>query len=154
MRGKLLLNVRLLSSKRITPACAGKTYQERFSVHHCKDHPRVCGENGLKNKIKLLTKGSPPRVRGKRQSRRCCGRSARITPACAGKTENMRTCVRLFEDHPRVCGENLSNVSKRLVSKGSPPRVRGKQFIGTLGIAPTRITPACAGKTVGESFTD
>ena len=30
----------------------------------------------------------------------------RITPACAGKTEEMKRYLTEAEDHPRVCGEN------------------------------------------------
>ena len=29
---------------RITPACAGKSFQFRKKTCHCVDHPRMCGE--------------------------------------------------------------------------------------------------------------
>ena len=32
----------------ITPACAGRTYIYPFGRTPTKDHPRVCGKNGLK----------------------------------------------------------------------------------------------------------
>ena len=34
-----------LAIKRITPACAGKTYTLARSSHTSRDHPRVCGKD-------------------------------------------------------------------------------------------------------------
>ena len=52
-----------------------------------------------------------------------------------------------LQDHPRVCGENVTRLKTWQGAIGSPPRVRGKhrlaKFLGYEG----RITPACAGKT-------
>lgn len=33
---------------RITPACAGKSFQFRKKTCHCVDHPRMCGEKTKK----------------------------------------------------------------------------------------------------------
>ncbi len=71
-----------------------------------------------------------------------------ITPACAGKTSMQKNSFPQKRDHPRVCGENDGYVEKASAAQGSPPRVRGKPC-GTIGGMPaSRITPACAGKTV------
>ena len=70
----------------ITPAGAGKTITPIFILHRQKDHPRRCGENGVKCCKMRLYVGSPPQVRGKLAIwllYSCC---ARITPAGAGKT--------------------------------------------------------------------
>ena len=50
----------------ITPACAGKTCRSAITVTRPKDHPRVCGENAGIVSASISSKGSPPRVRGKR----------------------------------------------------------------------------------------
>ena len=147
MRGKLLRRARSASARRITPACAGKTYDLILLDTPPTDHPRVCGENAIQNEPWVDTVGSPPRVRGKPSSAAAPAPGRRITPACAGKTTGRSTHQRMGRDHPRVCGENVIHKEVDRLGEGSPPRVRGKQFIGTLGIAPTRITPACAGKT-------
>ena len=51
----------------------------------------------------------------------------RITPACAGKTLKRSAVLKLLQDHPRVCGENVALEWVNDLSTGSPPRVRGKQ---------------------------
>ena len=44
MRGKVLLDVLLASTHRITPAYAGKSYWLVFNCCAFEDHPRLCGE--------------------------------------------------------------------------------------------------------------
>ena len=71
----------------------------------------------------------------------------RITPACAGKSEDATRNNPVLKDHPRVCGEKTSSNVPERKNPGSPPRMQGKgcpllfryYFIG--------ITPACAGKS-------
>ena len=47
VRGKLYNKSDNPLSLRITPACAGKTFEVTNSDFQKKDHPRVCGENYL-----------------------------------------------------------------------------------------------------------
>ena len=54
VRGKLRLIHDELPSDRITPACAGKTFEEVGACAGKKDHPRVCGENHEKGKAEAL----------------------------------------------------------------------------------------------------
>ena len=75
---------------RITPAGAGKTQHQNQRRQNHGDHPRRCGENWQKRWVDPRKKGSPPQVRGKRF---ICDRSIsheRITPAGAGKTEEIK----------------------------------------------------------------
>ena len=56
--------------------------------------------------------GSPPRMRGKRESLTMVKYEIGITPADAGKTStdtlrNLRT-----RDHPRGCGENTGSIAQ------------------------------------------
>ena len=66
----------------------------------------MCGENVQTQLIVSSMSGSPPRVRGKRRchSERHC--DSGITPACAGKTPDLKNAELQKQDHPRVCGEN------------------------------------------------
>ena len=70
-----------------------------------------------------------------------------ITPACAGKS-----CLNFFhayssKDHPRVCGEKMVSMIPHRRSRGSPPRMRGKEWY-LQGESPAPgITPAYAGKS-------
>ena len=71
----------------------------------------------------------------------------RITPACAGTTNGPVCRKRSDEDHPRVCGNHLACVMKRLIQGGSPPRVREPRNYPDQIVIRGRITPACAGTT-------
>ena len=76
----------------------------------------------------------------------------RITPAHAGKTKYKRARGFLSSDHPRACGENRSKSVQRNAQSGSPPRMRGKQYLQYLNLEAARITPAHAGKTISRLF--
>ena len=95
-----------------------------------------------------LKQGSPPRVRGKPRLLAISKVSHGITPACAGKTLIIASNMRLFWDHPRVCGENELEIFEVSPCTGSPPRVRGKLDVYDAGNPSPGITPACAGKTL------
>ena len=71
----------------------------------------------------------------------------RITPACAGKTEDGPQGTGVSRDHPRVCGKNVASVAAGLCYGGSPPRVREKLVVFFILSNKFGITPACAGKT-------
>ena len=53
---------------RITPACAGKSWNLEQVVYGPGDHPRVCGEKSELSRYYLSYQGSPPRMRGKANS--------------------------------------------------------------------------------------
>ena len=86
MRGKHHSTERLCNTPRITPADAGKTSSAEALYGGIKDHPRGCGENPRIDRIHRSGLGSPPRMRGKPKFCSRSRRTARITPADAGKT--------------------------------------------------------------------
>ena len=86
VRGKPISRGVTGEPKRITPACAGKTFHIEIFCLFLTDHPRVCGENMRGHITDNPRKGSPPRVRGKLFFPARASARARITPACAGKT--------------------------------------------------------------------
>ena len=147
VRGKLLRLQHIRQRGGITPACAGKTGFLVVAAHGSKDHPRVCGENSDCPGCPPWCRGSPPRVRGKRQCRDAHPRRVGITPACAGKTPEGYIYFLITQDHPRVCGENYKEALFEAAREGSPPRVRGKLASTLSELTEQRITPACAGKT-------
>ena len=91
--------------------------------------------------------GSPPRMRGKLTAFSLAPVRAGITPAHAGKTEEMEDIYQSFWDHPRACGENLSPDPLPTEIEGSPPRMRGKRGRERYERRADGITPAHAGKT-------
>ena len=53
----------------------------------------------------------------------------------------------VFEDHPRVCGEQKDLGEVDGSNTGSPPRVRGTGDDARVNSIFNRITPACAGNS-------
>ena len=98
-----------------------------------------------------MCQGSPPPVRGKGEDLPITVVMLRITPACAGKRRRRSKNLSLNEDHPRLCGEKRSPLLIATSINGSPPPVRGKEYVLPLERSPIRITPACAGKSKKES---
>ena len=91
--------------QRITPAQAGKRTCTNTRFRFQEDHPRVGGEKSWWGDEVTPKQGSPPRGRGKvhRQGRE--GRSRRITPAWAGKSDSRQFSNAPRRDHPRMGGE-------------------------------------------------
>ncbi len=109
----------------ITPACAGNSIDPVRKQADFWDHPRVCGEQRKCLRMPRLVWGSPPRVRGTAIHRRSHLRRSRITPACAGNSQQLWAWSAPSADHPRVCGEQDLKQNFSPLLPGSPPRVRG-----------------------------
>ena len=105
------------------------------------------GKDVLLLKIFFLLLGSPPLARERLQPHLCHHSINRITPACAGKTNQNCIYTKALEDHPRLRGKDIPITFIIHFQSGSPPLARERlsslppPFIGN------RITPACAGKT-------
>ena len=147
VRGKASRTWKNSTSQRITPACAGKSFQLFVIYNICGDHPRVCGEKLSWAMPTSSRVGSPPRVRGKDNPSFDVKTSVGITPACAGKSSPRGLPRSCRWDHPRVCGEKIMDNMYLDTYWGSPPRVRGKARFSRRRTNRTRITPACAGKS-------
>ena len=148
VRGKEERDAAANSKTGITPACAGKSQYRLQNDQRPKDHPRVCGEKSFSKSPASSRRGSPPRVRGKGGIGIYSTFTHGITPACAGKSCSGCCSCSCAGDHPRVCGEKSKEVAEYASKAGSPPRVRGKvePFKGSM--YQSRITPACAGKSL------
>ncbi len=97
----------LVSPIRFTPTRVGKTAEVLPMVRFSAVHPHACGENPIAAPHSVRRSGSPPRVWGKRMSRR---NGPPLKPV-----------------HPHACGENAGTHSISLGQLGSPPRVWGKR---------------------------
>ena len=148
MRGKGPQHLPPALQNGITPAYAGKSFGSFCFLSFRQDHPRVCGEKQAAVALPQPVLGSPPRMRGKvvlsSENPLCRG----ITPAYAGKSRSSARPHHSHRDHTRACGEKTEYRALVTAHQGSPPRMRGKVFIGQVCIAPKGITPACAGKSL------
>ena len=152
MRGKVFKHRDALGEVRITPAYAGKSWNSRWNLPCCKDHPRICGEKWLNCSRFSFIMGSPPHMRGKACFLRFLKLPHRITPAYAGKSHEVRHCWHTGRDHPRICGEKTKTKSPAGKSEGSPPHMRGKVRQNRNEIYGYGITPAYAGKRSSMLF--
>ena len=105
MRGKEASRKLRGTLKGITPAYAGKSYDHMTHTPQFWDHPRVCGEKSPLPDPERIFQGSPPRMRGKGHVFFQLFPAHRITPAYAGKRNELQAVAADPEDHPRVCGE-------------------------------------------------
>ena len=86
-------------------------------------------------------------MRGKERCKVADAPKVRITPAYAGKSVRAVWKRKFMPDHPRLCGEKVSVLSKTGLSLGSPPPMRGKVPAAPSLPAAPGITPAYAGKS-------
>ena len=151
MRGKAVGILLCVATFRITPAYAGKSCHPHLKKALPGDHPRVCGEKYSLALFLGLHRGSPPRMRGKVDVFFTFVIPGRITPAYAGKRISLHTVCRCLWDHPRVCGEKVTDFHLFWHFGGSPPRMRGKETGKTRRVQWPGITPAYAGKRLKRS---
>ena len=116
--------------RRFIPACAGNRVSSEVCDFIRTVHPRVCGEQSIKEFGFLNPVGSSPRVRGTVRGTHPNNTYHRFIPACAGNSQNAFESRRGDTVHPRVCGEQICPYHPIFVSAGSSPRVRGTGAAG------------------------
>ena len=151
-RGKASTHSTIASWTGITPAWAGKSDTNVVYVPATEDHPRVGGEKFRTVKRSCILQGSPPRGRGKVCIATGLRVSDGITPAWAGKSLTIPKLTTRSWDHPRVGREKDVVELRKTPHRGSPPRGRGKVYLGPQLWAGNGITPAWAGKSASQPF--
>ena len=154
MRGKVHVLACFFPLCRITPAYAGKREEAKNSLRVEQDHPRLCGEKCGKAVGVHQGVGSPPPMRGKVFFFDSQHLRIRITPAYAGKSSRRFFARSMYQDHPRLCGEKISNRSDLVSVIGSPPPMRGKESLSKGQRDHFGITPAYAGKSQKSKVSD
>ena len=138
-----------LSTRRIgiIPAYAGNTCVVSTLACPSRDHPRICGEHPELADAPFMSVGSSPHMRGTRNFNKEYLGDDGIIPAYAGNTCSLFSFRCVARDHPRICGEHPSYMSRGRYEVGSSPHMRGTRCVA---IIPTRypgIIPAYAGNT-------
>ena len=144
-RGTAIYTALPPATRRITPACAGNSYNPFCCFTFHWDHPRLRGEQEGQAARAERGVGSPPLARGTGKNGDFSVACHRITPACAGNS--IRGCSQnpAGGDHPRLRGEQQSRGLSMPQSRGSPPLARGTASSRRASDTRSRITPACAG---------
>ncbi len=147
MRGTRTCCLSCLSITGITPAHAGNTRSCSMLLYLFRDHPRTCGEHVNRQFLPVRLLGSPPHMRGTRRIYNYRDAGAGITPAHAGNTHTIAVWGAVSRDHPRTCGEHMTDEQLAEYSAGSPPHMRGTPALPRTLPKQSRITPAHAGNT-------
>ena len=147
MRGRRDLGAGLEREHRNTPADAGTTRKIHGSPTVGAEHPRGCGDDLDLNSNTDATWGTPPRMRGRLTDAALVLATARNTPADAGTTRGPGLSAPPVSEHPRGCGDDSGNRRLRQATRGTPPRMRGRQFDRDRLYVHERNTPADAGTT-------
>ena len=126
----------------------GKAKHRTQRCRSRQDHPRLCGEKAVKERLLKISGGSPPPMRGKGFDADCVGVRPGITPAYAGKRNPVYAGIIRWGDHPRLCGEKRFLLIKHMFVYGSPPPMRGKGGYISPPLSRVGITPAYAGKSI------
>ena len=142
MRGKVEFLLDFTRQFRITPAYAGKRCSLMLSRILMRDHPRVCGEKREIRQPPAALRGSPPRMRGTGLQVGSAHEKQGITPAYAGKSGAFFGRVAVQPDHPRVCGEKLSDCQRGILSVRITPAYAGKRLKRSRStVSPVAIVP-------------
>ena len=152
-RGKPPTPCFALAATGLIPAHAGKTAARRGRRSPMPAHPRSRGENWRSAISNILSSGSSPLTRGKRQSLCCRRPPGRLIPAHAGKTSPRKSYRDCRTAHPRSRGENHDCGDEGIGLQGSSPLTRGKPAQRPGRTRNARLIPAHAGKTPGCEIT-
>ena len=153
MRGTRGRRIRHRLQRRIIPAYAGNTRNQRKGQRPSWDHPRVCGEHLFCDAQFVLFPGSSPRMRGTPAIHIIPEILFGIIPAYAGNTIGKVVVNNKGRDHPRVCGEHAALTIILSVAGGSSPRMRGTPVCRPIPHSSRGIIPAYAGNTPHSSGT-
>ena len=125
-RGKPACRSRQSRPRRLIPAHAGKTMDDRPCRRGRPAHPRSRGENQEFNEALLSLGGSSPLTRGKRHLMTATIKGRGLIPAHAGKTRSAGQQTGSGRAHPRSRGENSITRMFAALVRGSSPLTRGK----------------------------
>ena len=155
MRGEnWRLGAIMLIARGLIPACAGKTKPHLCELGFNRAHPRMRGENEIREIFERQQVGSSPHARGKPKRRLAICLHDGLIPACAGKTSSIEVTGSCRRAHPRMRGENFSSRNHLCGQSGSSPHARGKLGAWDKRHSRGRLIPACAGKTLAVGLRD
>ena len=111
-------------------------------------YPRVCGGTGPERTAMPGVAGLSPRMRGNQVGRQLRKRFIGSIPAYAGEPPSIFSPVGRNTVYPRVCGGTFSYSTRRRMTIGLSPRMRGNPLRLGRSRQPGRSIPAYAGEPV------
>ena len=89
MREEFESKLSALMSLGITPAHAGRMWEQKAAWKKLEDHPRACGKNYCEGNVLSSVSGSPPRMREEYVANPQNSDELGITPAHAGRISRL-----------------------------------------------------------------
>ncbi len=133
------------------PAGAGSRVRLRGGVGRSRDHPRGCGEQRSSGDSLSTYTGPSPRVRGAVEPAAVADAIRGTIPAGAGSRSARSPSRRRTWDHPRGCGEQVTQPPPAGCAVGPSPRVRGAVAVTVLLRIGAGTIPAGAGSSTTAS---
>ena len=130
----------------ITPARAGKSKQGRGTLALERNYPRSRGEETPLITVSVACRELPPLARGRVTLPMRPSKLAGITPARAGKSDNLPPAPSNARNYPRSRGEESYKSLKMRIRAELPPLARGRARPRPDQGRGRGITPARAGK--------
>jgi len=168
VRGTVYAGRQICRVQRFIPARAGNSGLTADQWEWLSVHPRSCGEQATRAHHKVSKSGSSPLVRGTVPLAIYPPSFCRFIPARAGNRYRSYSIACYSSVHPRSCGEQSVNSSRRNFNIGSSPLVRGtgchvsgteqfRRFIPARAgnrcvILPTTISTAVHPRSCGEQL--
>ncbi len=129
------------------PHADGTTPRPGTPASRSRDHPRTCGDHGIKAVWDKVAGGPPPHARGPHAADPAGSSWRGTTPARAGTTMSSPRTTSPTGDHPRTRGDHRRLRRRSGGWRGPPPHARGPLRIGGGARRSRGTTPARAGTT-------
>ena len=130
-----------------TPTHVGKTLSHAAVATGTRKHPHACGEDSMLSNTARCSTETPPRMWGRRNTRRNSAEICRNTPTHVGKTKTDASDSDPSEKHPHACGEDGDDAQVLQVIPETPPRMWGRPHGRFYGLGRGGNTPTHVGKT-------
>ena len=137
----------LCAQNRFTPTRVGTTTALWSASPPVAVHPHACGDDRRGRRRPSRSRGSPPRVWGRRLRGGELAPARRFTPTRVGTTGRSPGRRRARTVHPHACGDDAPTAPSTTVVIGSPPRVWGRLRLATAVVRAQRFTPTRVGTT-------
>ena len=147
--GQVIKQRAIREFQRIIPTRMGTRAKSRAERKGSQDHPHAYGDKLILILTHRKRLGSSPRVWGQ-DLLLCvilCFRG--IIPTRMGTRAGALRLLTVSQDHPHAYGDKLTAKAKRLLKKGSSPRVWGQEILYVLKPVTARIIPTRMGTRSG-----
>ena len=127
-RGERTFGAAVRPLRRNIPSYAGRTRQCHRQSRMCEKHPRIRGENDIRQPLTQVISETSPHTRGEHRFGSDVSKASRNIPAYAGRTCWIPKSEEESRNHPRIRGENSLHVGWVCSAAETSPHTRGERL--------------------------